>query len=192
MRIWNALSSNSTPWTEHFGSSKCSDGHDTHEVKSIAWLPGDRYLVTGGMDSTLKLWDSRELELGAIATGKGHDDGVTSVAVSPDGTRIVSGGKLTLIVWHSGILGQALGQGTLGQEQIGRGAVQSVVAQKHEEGLTMKVQSIAFSAVRRRRTDPRPRSRHASVDGRVSRGRTARWSPRASVFMKHRARPTAT
>ena len=162
MRIWKASYSNSTPWTEHFGSSKCSDGHGTVDVKSIAWLPGDRYLVTGGMDHTLKLWDSRDLGAGAIATGKGHGDGVTSVAVSPDGTRIVSSSEHgILIVWHSGILGQALGQGTLGQGQIGRGAVQSVVAQEHEEGATITVQSIAFSAVRRRHTDPRPRSLHA-------------------------------
>ncbi len=54
--------------------------------------PGRTRIVTGSGDGTAKVWDARTgtplLEL------KGHTDEVTSVAFSPDGTRIVTGSQV--------------------------------------------------------------------------------------------------
>lgn len=65
------------------------DGHNKR-VKSAAFSPDGRRLVSGGYDYSLKLWD--------VASGKlirsianAHEVGVNSVAYSPDGKAVLSG-----------------------------------------------------------------------------------------------------
>ena len=67
-------------------------------VTSVAYSPDGAYVLSGGDDGTLKLWET--------ATGRdvrsftGHKAGVTSVAFSPDGTMAVSGSiDSTLRLW---------------------------------------------------------------------------------------------
>ena len=70
-------------------------------VYAVAYSPDGKYLVTGSLDHTLKLWE--------VATGKevktyggtaGHKKMVLCVAFSPDGHTIASGGAdNTLKVW---------------------------------------------------------------------------------------------
>ena len=81
-------------------------GH-ADSVRSVAFSPDGRQIVSGSSDNTLKVWD--------VATGqetltlKGHTAPVWSVAFSPDGRRIVSGSSdNTLKVWDV-----ATGQETL-------------------------------------------------------------------------------
>ncbi len=60
-------------------------------VRSVAFSPDGKMIVSGGMDGTVRLWDRAGNPLGAPL--KGHKDYVLSVAFSPDGETIVSGGS---------------------------------------------------------------------------------------------------
>jgi len=67
---------------------------------SIAFSPDNKYIVSGGSDCTVKVWD--------IATGKrvttlrGHGNAVSSVVFTLDGKRIVSGSEDgTIKVWDA-------------------------------------------------------------------------------------------
>lgn len=58
-------------------------------VASCAYLPDGRAL-TGGRDGTLRLWDLAEG--GQQLFEMSHDDQIVALAVSPDGTRALTGG----------------------------------------------------------------------------------------------------
>jgi WD40 repeat protein len=72
-------------------------GHNG-EVRSVAISADGTRAVSGGEDSTVRVWD---LTTGrAQATLTGHNGRVLSVALSSDGTRAVSRGvDRTLRVW---------------------------------------------------------------------------------------------
>ncbi len=69
-------------------------------VNSIAFSPKGQYLISGGKDSTLRLWDVEKEQI--LQELKGHTKEITTVAFSPDGELVASGSKdSTIIVWNS-------------------------------------------------------------------------------------------
>jgi WD40 repeat protein len=77
-------------------------------VYCIAWSPDGKQIVSGSLDHSLKLWDAnsgamvREFKAYKEKTfEKGHRDAVFSVAFSPDGKSIVSGGSdYSIKLWN--------------------------------------------------------------------------------------------
>ncbi|MFN5396885.1 MAG: eIF2A-related protein [Pseudanabaena sp.] len=65
----------------------CLEKHSS-EVRSLAFSPDGKTIVSGSFDNTLRLWNVEGKELLTI---KGHSKWVTSVAFSPDGKIIASG-----------------------------------------------------------------------------------------------------
>jgi WD40 repeat protein len=75
-------------------------GH-AEAVYSVAYGPDGKYLITGSLDHTLKLWDvAAAKEIKTYGGQAGHQKMVLCVAFSQDGQMIASGGAdNTLKVW---------------------------------------------------------------------------------------------
>jgi WD40 repeat protein len=72
-----------------------------HTVNSVAFSPDEQWLVTGGHDGKVRLWD---LSAGRMSPKfvelQGHTAAVSSVATSPDGRWVASSsGDGTVRLW---------------------------------------------------------------------------------------------
>ena len=75
---------------EHW-SEKCFLRIADHSVvKSVAFSPDGRHIVSGSHDKTVRVWDAQTGQI-AMDPLEGHNHLVTSVAFSADGRHIVSG-----------------------------------------------------------------------------------------------------
>ncbi|MCX5786211.1 MAG: WD40 repeat domain-containing protein [Elusimicrobia bacterium] len=68
-------------------------------IYSVAFSPDGKYIASGGVDNTLKIW---RLEDGlCVKTLKGHKSFVNSVAFSPDGKNLASASEdNTVKIWN--------------------------------------------------------------------------------------------
>lgn len=72
-------------------------GH-TRGITSTDWSADGRYIVSGSVDKTVRVWDAVKGQ--SLAVLRGHDDTVTSVVISPNGDYIMSGSlDRTVRVW---------------------------------------------------------------------------------------------
>jgi len=70
----------------------------------LAFFPDGKTIVSGSLDSKIKIWDSASLEL-KVEDTIAHRDDINSVAFSPDGKTIVSGSDdKSIKVWDSATL----------------------------------------------------------------------------------------
>jgi hypothetical protein len=75
-------------------------GH-TYGVKSVAFSPDGKHIVSGSLDNTVRMWDAQTGKL-VSDPFEGHTNGVNSVTFSPDGKHIVSGSDdNTIKMWDA-------------------------------------------------------------------------------------------
>ncbi|RYP06507.1 hypothetical protein DL765_009461 [Monosporascus sp. GIB2] len=106
IRIWDAKSGKEVRKLE---------GH-SHSVRSVAFSPDGSRIESGSDDNTVRIWDAKsgkELHDNTVRiwdanSGKelrkleGHSRSVTSVAFSPDGSRVISGSyDYTVKIWDA-------------------------------------------------------------------------------------------
>ena len=66
-------------------------GHDG-PVNAVAISPDNRWVVTGSLDKTARLWDLSAKDPAANPVVlRGHEGAVTAVAISPDNRWVVTG-----------------------------------------------------------------------------------------------------
>ena len=83
---------------EYGGELRVLTGHKGG-VTTVVYSPDGKFLLSGGVDQTLKLWDAATGK--EVRTFTGHRGAVTSVAFSPDGGMAVSGSSdSTLRLWE--------------------------------------------------------------------------------------------
>ncbi|HBH04391.1 MAG: hypothetical protein A2X36_05230 [Elusimicrobia bacterium GWA2_69_24] len=79
------------PWRAHRGSAS-----------SIAFHPGGRMIASGGEDGKVVLWDLNGTQVSEAVTGPrnetGRHGGVTSLAFTPDGERLIVGADHNLVI----------------------------------------------------------------------------------------------
>ena len=95
--------SNGDIWLFHLKDRQpwlCLRGHNKNlSIPAMAFSPDGKWLVSGSLDLTVKLWDTHTGE--CLKTLTGHTKWIWTVAFSPDGQTVVSGGDdNTIRLWN--------------------------------------------------------------------------------------------
>jgi WD40 repeat protein/serine/threonine protein kinase/pSer/pThr/pTyr-binding forkhead associated (FHA) protein len=71
----------------------------SHRIVSLTFSPNGRFVVSGGDDQTIRIWDLSNGR--CLYSFRGHQGRITSVALSPDGNQLLSGSEdKTLKLWN--------------------------------------------------------------------------------------------
>ena len=71
------------------------------EIRSLSISSDGRFLATGGLAQTVKLWDAAALERGPLSQGVGHSSRIESVCFSADDKQVTSvGDDANIFVWN--------------------------------------------------------------------------------------------
>src|SRR5262249_1795449 len=73
-------------------------GH-TGVVYGVAFSPDNRYLASGSVDNTVKVWDAQTYQ--EVRTLRGHTEGVWSVAFSQGGLLATASADKTVKLWDA-------------------------------------------------------------------------------------------
>ncbi|NWX89475.1 WDR31 protein, partial [Nothoprocta pentlandii] len=76
-------------WDVETGERLGRAGISRNLVTHLCWVPGEPYIVQASEDKTIRMWDSRELQVAHMFPGKRHIQ--TCCDVSQDGRYCVSG-----------------------------------------------------------------------------------------------------
>jgi WD40 repeat protein len=83
-------------WDAQGGTEMATlEGH-TREMYTIALTPNGKFLISGGEDRTIRLWDIGGRKEAVVWR---EDAPVWTVAISPDGRRVVVGVGSVIKVW---------------------------------------------------------------------------------------------
>ncbi|XP_009666411.2 WD repeat-containing protein 31 isoform X3 [Struthio camelus] len=75
-------------WDVETGERLCRAGISRNLVTHLCWVPGEPYVIQASEDKTIRIWDSRELQVAHTFLGKRHIQ--TCCDVSQDGRYCVS------------------------------------------------------------------------------------------------------
>ncbi|XP_072208955.1 WD repeat-containing protein 31 isoform X2 [Excalfactoria chinensis] len=75
-------------WDVETGECLCRAALSRNLVTHLCWVPGEPYVIQTSEDKTIRMWDSRELQVAHTFPGKQHIQ--TSCDVSQDGRYCVS------------------------------------------------------------------------------------------------------
>ena len=87
-------------------------------MTAVAYAPDGATLATGGVDGTVRIWDTRTGQQQHQLTG--HTGAVTAVAYAPDGATLATGGDTTIRIWNPRNGAQVDGTGFGVTRRIGR------------------------------------------------------------------------
>lgn len=90
-------------------------GH-TDRVRAVAFSPDGEWLLSGGLDRNLILWDVATGE--EIVTLTGHEERVWSVAFSPDGETALSGDRSGEIIYWDLLEGEEISRHKIHSDRV--------------------------------------------------------------------------
>ncbi len=89
-----------------YSSHACIDSFVGHSdwVRSLAFSPDSKLLISSSNDKTVRVWDVETRQLKHLLIG--HDQRIKAMGVSADGENIISGAVNKIKLWETGKLSQ--------------------------------------------------------------------------------------